>query len=77
MKCFLHPSKHLMPREGARCRRSYGKIRECKQSGSYFTLIQSYLFSEYGIGYGWNPQTIVINVGDFVQVVRTAWNRES
>jgi len=57
----------------ARCRRSYGKIGECKQSKSYLALIQSYLFSEYGVGYGWNPQAIFINVGDFVQVVRTAF----
>ena len=48
-------------------------IGECKRSRSYFTFIQSYLFSEYGIGYGWNPQTILISVADFVKVVRTAW----
>ena len=31
-------------------------------------ILLCFISSEYGIGYAWNPQTIVINAGDFVQV---------
>ena len=33
--------------------------------------------SEFGIGYAWNPQTVVINVGDFVQVSSIIWKNSS